>query len=102
MSKEIIIEADTSISVIEGIIFYNGCSPPSLPRPSRPSPWASNGKEPSSHFPIRSDVSIITDIEMIPSMSERNEKDGPEERDRKIFKTEKQLVLNRERAGKID
>jgi hypothetical protein len=89
MSKEIIIEADTSISVIEGIIFYNGCSPPSLQKPSRPSPWASNGKEPSSHFPIRPDVSIITDIEIIPSLSERNEKDGPGERDRKIFMIEK-------------
>jgi len=57
-----------SISVTvnyEGVICHSAGSPPSLPRPSHPPQWASDGEEPSPHFSIRSDVSPITEIEML-------------------------------------
>jgi hypothetical protein len=37
----------------------------SLPRPSHPPQWASDGEEPSPIFSIRSDVSLITEKEML-------------------------------------
>jgi len=58
MSKGIIFEEDTSISVTKGIIYYNGGFPPSKPRPSHQPPWASDGGEPSPRFWIRSEVSL--------------------------------------------
>jgi len=57
-----------SISVTvnyERIICHSAGSPPSLPRPSHPPQWASDGEEPSPHFSIRSDVSLITEIEKL-------------------------------------
>jgi len=56
-----------SISVTvndEGVICHSTGSPPSLPRPSHPPQWASDGEEPPPHSSISSDVSLITEIEM--------------------------------------
>jgi len=36
-----------------------------LPGPSHPPQWASDGEEPAPHFSIRSDVSLITEIEIL-------------------------------------
>jgi len=58
-----------SISVTinyKGVICHSVGSPPSLPRPSHPPQWASDGEEPSSHSSMRSDVFLITEIEMLP------------------------------------
>jgi len=54
-----------SISVTvnyEGVICHSAGSIPSLPRPSHPPQWASDGEEPWPHFSIRADVSLITEI----------------------------------------
>jgi hypothetical protein len=48
----------------EGVMCYNTGSPLPKPRPFSPSPWASDGEEPTPHSSIRSDVSFITEIEM--------------------------------------
>ncbi len=39
-------------------------SHPSLPGPSHPPQWASDGEEPPPHSTIRSDVSLIKEIEI--------------------------------------
>ncbi len=49
----------------EGVLCHSVGSPPSLPRPSHPPQWASDGEEPSPHFSMRSDVSLITEKEML-------------------------------------
>jgi len=49
----------------EGVICCRAGSLPSLPRLSHPPSWASDGEELSLHFPIRSDFSSITDMEMV-------------------------------------
>jgi len=49
----------------ESIILHSAGSPPSKPRPSHPPPWASDGEEPSLHFSIKSDGSLITEIEVL-------------------------------------
>jgi len=46
-------------------------SPPSLPRPSHPPQWALDGEEPSPHFSIRSDVSLITEIEILAGLRKK-------------------------------
>jgi len=68
MSRFFAIVASISISVTvnyEGMICYSAGSLPSLPRPSHPPPWASDGEEPSPHFPIRSDLSLTPEIEIL-------------------------------------
>jgi len=49
----------------ERVICHSAGSPPSLPRPSHPPQWASDGEEPSPYFSIRSDVSLISEKEML-------------------------------------
>jgi len=49
----------------EGIIWYSDGSPPSLPGPSHPPPWAPDGEEPPPDFSMRADFSLIKDIEML-------------------------------------
>ncbi len=48
----------------EGIICHSDGSPPSLPRPSHPPQWPSDGEEPSLRSSIRSDISLITEMEI--------------------------------------
>jgi hypothetical protein len=40
-----------------------------LPRPFHPPPWASDEGEPALHSPIRLDVSLITEMEMLHAKS---------------------------------
>ncbi len=61
-------QGSISISVTvhyEGVICYSDGSPPSLPRPSHPPQWASDGGKPSPHLSMRADVSLITEKEML-------------------------------------
>jgi hypothetical protein len=55
------------IAHYEGVLCHSAGSPPSLLRPSHAPQWASYGEEPSPHSSIRSDVSHITEIEMLAS-----------------------------------
>jgi len=48
----------------EGFICYSDGSSPSLPKSFPPS-WAPDGEEPPLHFSIGSDVSLITETDML-------------------------------------
>jgi len=66
MRKNLFGSISISVTVnYEGVICHSAGSPPFLPRPSHPPPWTTDGEEPPPYTSIRSDVSLITEIEML-------------------------------------